>query len=299
MTTNIPSSPPPLLTLSLSINRSTPTTISKNLPSPYARPVPGFVAATLTSLCPISTKCVSHSRLYPSHLTTPSLDLTPLLHKSGPRCHPQQGPVLCRPSSRPTCSRRCRVGQKPRLQTRFVTFCFIRVVTGLCRVSCHTSDSVHLFTYNHSTVHLNPSHHEPTSPTRTVNDRPTRSFPVPPRRRQASAGTVGVFDAPTSDTSTNPFLPTNHVHDHPQPPIHPAIRIGTVSSPTIVPSKPHSLPPPTPPPAPAHHASNPFVNRTPTVPTRSSPSPERRLPPLPPRKVPPVLPPRSFPSSAS
>jgi hypothetical protein len=54
-----------------------------------------------------------------------------------------------------------------------------------------------------------------------------------------------------------------------------------------------------PPPAPAHHASNPFVNRTATIVTRSSPSPERRLPPLPPRKVPPVLPPRSFPSPAS
>jgi hypothetical protein len=140
-------------------------------------------------------------------------------------------------------------------------------------------------------------HHEPTSPTRPVNDRPTRSFPAPPRRRQASAGTV--FDAPTSDTSTNPFLPANQVHDHPQPPIHPDLRTGTVSSPTIVPAKPHALPVSTPPPAPAHHASNPFVNRTATIVTRSSPSPERRLPPLPPRKVPPVLPPRSFPSPAS
>lgn len=142
--------------------------------------------------------------------------------------------------------------------------------------------------------------HEPTSPTRPVNDRPdrpTRSFPAPPRRRQASAGTV--FDAPTSDTSTNPFFPANHVHDHPQPPIHPDLRTGTVSSPTIVPAKPHPLPVSTPPPAPAHRASNPFVNRTATIVTRSSPSPERRLPPLPPRKVPPVLPPRSFPSPAS
>ena len=135
------------------------------------------------------------------------------------------------------------------------------------------------------------------SPTRPVNDRPTRSFPAPPRRRQASAGTV--FDAPTSDTSTNPFLPPNHVQDLPQPPIHPDLRTGTVSSPTIVPAKPHPLPVSTPPPAPAHHASNPFVNRTATIVTRSSPSPERRLPPLPPRKVPPVLPPRSLPSSAS
>lgn len=146
-------------------------------------------------------------------------------------------------------------------------------------------------------VHLNPLHHEPTSPTRPVNDRPTRPFPAPPRRRQASAGTV--FDAPTSDTSTNPFLPANQVHDHHQPPIHPDLRTGTVSSPTIVPAKPHPLPVSTPPPAPAHHASNPFVNRTTTIVTRSSPSPERRLPPLPPRKVPPVLPPRSFPSPAS
>jgi len=140
-------------------------------------------------------------------------------------------------------------------------------------------------------------HHEPSTPTRPVNDRPSRSFPAPPRRRQASTGTV--FDAPTSDTSTNPFLPANHVHDHPQPPIHPDLRTGTVSSPTIVPAKPHPLPVSTPPPAPAHHASNPFVNRTTTIVTRSSPSPERRLPPLPPRKVPPVLPPRSFPSTTS
>ena len=132
------------------------------------------------------------------------------------------------------------------------------------------------------------------SPTRPVNDRPTRTFPAPPRRRQASAGTV--FDAPTSDTSTNPFLHTNHVHDHPQPPIHPDLRTGTVSSPTIVPAKPQPL---STLPAPAHHASNPFVNRPGTVVTRSSPSPERRLPPLPPRKVPPVLPPRSFPSPVS
>jgi hypothetical protein len=153
------------------------------------------------------------------------------------------------------------------------------------------------FAYNQSAVHLNPLHHEPTSPTRPVNDRPTRSFPAPPRRRQASAGTV--FDAPTSDTNTNPFLPANQVHDHPQPPIHPDLRIGTVSSPTIVPAKPHPFPVSTPPPALAHHASNPFVNRTGTIVTRSSPSPERRLPPLPPRKVPPVLPPRSFPSTAS
>jgi hypothetical protein len=137
-------------------------------------------------------------------------------------------------------------------------------------------------------------HNEPTSLTRPVNDRPTRSFPAPPRRRQASAGTV--FDAPTSDTSINPFLPTNHVHDRPQPPIHPDIRTGTVSSPTIVPAKPQPLPVSTPPPTPAHHASNPFVIHAATVVTRSSPSPERRLPPLPPRKVPPVLPPRSFPS---
>jgi hypothetical protein len=132
------------------------------------------------------------------------------------------------------------------------------------------------------------------SPTRPVNDRPTRTFPAPPRRRQASAGTV--FDAPTSDTSTNPFLPTNLVHDHPQPPIHPDLRTGTVSSPTIVPAKPQPLPTR---PAPTHHASNPFVNRAGTIVTRSSPSPERRLPPLPPRKVPPVLPPRSFPSPTS
>lgn len=154
--------------------------------------------------------------------------------------------------------------------------------------------------YNQSAVHLNPLHNEPVSPTRPVNDPPSRFFPAPPRRRQASAGTV--FDAPTSDTSTNPFFPTNHVHDHPHPPIHPDLRTGTVSSPTIVPAKPQPMPISTPPPPPvlAHHASNPFVNRPTTVATtRSSPSPERRLPPLPPRKVPPVLPPRSFPSPVS
>ncbi|KAH9955826.1 hypothetical protein BC827DRAFT_1234953 [Russula dissimulans] len=134
-------------------------------------------------------------------------------------------------------------------------------------------------------VYLNNLHNEPASPTRT--------FPAPPRRRQASAG-GSVFDAPTSDT--NPFaLP----HDHPQPPIHPDLRTGTVSSPTIVPAKPQSLPPSVTPPTPPHHASNPFVARAAAVANRSSPSPERRLPPLPPRKVPPVLPPRSHPVLAS
>lgn len=149
--------------------------------------------------------------------------------------------------------------------------------------------------YNHSAVHLNPSHNEPASPTRPVNDHPTRPFPAPPRRRQMSAS--GVFDAPTSDS--NPFVPTNHTHDHPHPPIHPDLRTGTVSSPTIVPAKPPPLPPSTTSPARPHHASNPFVTRATSVPTRSSPSPERRLPPLPPRKVPPVLPPRSLPGTPS
>jgi hypothetical protein len=132
-------------------------------------------------------------------------------------------------------------------------------------------------------------HNEPASPTRPVNDRPTRPFPAPPRRRQISAG--GVFDAPTSDT--NPFSPTNHTHDHPQPPIHPDLRTGTVSSPTIVPARPQlPLPVSTHP----HHASNPFVARAAAASTRSSPSPERKLPPLPPRKIPPVPPPRSLPT---
>ena len=144
-----------------------------------------------------------------------------------------------------------------------------------------------------SLVHLNPLHNEPTSPTRPVNDRPPRPFPAPPRRRQFSAGAV--FDAPTSDT--NPFSPTGLSHDHPQPPIHPDLRTGTISSPTIVPAKPQPLPPPATPPIRPHRASNPFVARAAAVAARSSPSPERKLPPLPPRKVPPVPPPRSLPAS--
>ncbi|KAI0290722.1 hypothetical protein BC826DRAFT_1025903 [Russula brevipes] len=141
-------------------------------------------------------------------------------------------------------------------------------------------------------VYLNPLRNEPASPTRPVNDRPTRPFPAPPRRRQFSGG--GIFDAPTSDT--NPFAAhTNHVHDHPQPPIHPDLRTGIVPSPTIAPPKSQPLPPSTDLPAHLHHSSNPFVTRAATVAARSSPSPERRLPPLPPRKVPPVLPPRSLP----
>jgi hypothetical protein len=65
---NIPSSPPPSPTLSLPIPRSNQTMRSRNLPSPYARPAPGFAAATLTSPCPISTKFVSLSLSRP-HLT--------------------------------------------------------------------------------------------------------------------------------------------------------------------------------------------------------------------------------------
>jgi len=163
---------------------------------------------------------------------------------------------------------------------------------GVTHVVCPQSYLLFYGAYDQFTVYLNNLHNEPASPTRPVNDRPTRTFPAPPRRRQASAG-GSVFDAPTSDT--NPFAPTGHVHDHPQPPIHPDLRTGTVSSPTIVPAKPRSLPPSTAPPAPPHHASNPFVARATVVASRSSPSPERRLPPLPPRKVPPVLPPRSHP----
>ena len=148
--------------------------------------------------------------------------------------------------------------------------------------------------HSQSPVHLNPLHNEPASPTRPVNDRPTRPFPAPPRRRQFSASAV--FDAPTSDT--NPFSHTNLSHDHPQPPIHPDLRTGTVSSPTIVPAKPQPLPPSATPPLRPHHASNPFVARAAAAtPTRSSPSPERKLPPLPPRKVPPVPPPRSLPAA--
>ena len=128
-----------------------------------------------------------------------------------------------------------------------------------------------------------------------MNDRPTRPFPAPPRRRQFSAGAV--FDAPTSDT--NPFSHTNLSHDHPQPPIHPDLRTGTVSSPTIVPAKPQPLPPSATPPVHSHHhhPSNPFVARAAAAAARASPSPERKLPPLPPRKVPPVPPPRSQPAA--
>lgn len=58
---NIPSSPHHSPTLSPQIPHSNQTMISRNLPSQYARPGPGFAAATLTSPCPISTKCVSRS----------------------------------------------------------------------------------------------------------------------------------------------------------------------------------------------------------------------------------------------
>ncbi len=147
-----------------------------------------------------------------------------------------------------------------------------------------------VFAYNSFAVYLNSSHNEPTSPSRPVNDRPSRHFPAPPRRRQISTGSV--FDAPTSDT--NPFSHANQANDHPQPPVHPDIRTGTVSSPTVVPIKPPQvLPAPTTPPAHPHHASNPFVARAAAAAAKSNPSPERKLPPLPPRKTPPLLPPRS------
>ncbi|KAI0259071.1 hypothetical protein BC834DRAFT_661855 [Gloeopeniophorella convolvens] len=134
------------------------------------------------------------------------------------------------------------------------------------------------------------SQNEPVSPTRPVNDRPSRQYPAPPRRRQSAAGTA--FDAPTPDI--NPFTPTNYTHDLPQPPVHPDLRTGTISSPTIVPAKPPPPPPPATPPAYTHHASNPFVARAAAAATtRTDPSPERKIPPLPPRKAPPVLPPRS------
>ncbi|KAF8260143.1 hypothetical protein EI94DRAFT_928884 [Lactarius quietus] len=138
-------------------------------------------------------------------------------------------------------------------------------------------------------VYLNSSPDEPMSPSRPVNDRPSRPpFPAPPRRRQVSTG--GVFDAPTSDT--NPFSHPHQVQDHPQPPVHPDLRPGAVSSPTIVPVKPPQiLPAPTPAPVHSYHPSNPFVARAAAA--KSNPSPERKLPPLPPRKTPPILPPRS------
>jgi hypothetical protein len=145
-------------------------------------------------------------------------------------------------------------------------------------------------TYNSFAVYLNSSPDEPTSPSRPVNDRPSRPFPAPPRRRQVSTGSV--FDAPTSDT--NPFSHPHQVHEHPQPPVHPDLRTGTgtgtVSSTTIVPARPP--PAPTTPPVHSHHASNPFVARAAAAAARSNPSPERK-PPLPPRKTPPLLPPRS------
>jgi hypothetical protein len=144
--------------------------------------------------------------------------------------------------------------------------------------------------YCHFTVHLNTSYNELASPTRPVNDSPSRPFPAPPRRRQFSTG--GVFDAPTSDS--NPFTPTSHFHDHSQPPIHPDLRTSTVSSPTIVPEKPQPSPPPTTALAYPYHGSNPFVARAAAAAAaKLNSSPERKLPPLPPRKVPPLPPPRS------
>ncbi|KAI0058536.1 hypothetical protein BV25DRAFT_1902095 [Artomyces pyxidatus] len=136
------------------------------------------------------------------------------------------------------------------------------------------------------------------SPTKTHHDSSPRHISST-RARQPSGGTI--FDAPTSDT--NPF--TNHSHASvdlvQQPPLHPDLRQGSVSSPTIVPIKP------------PHHASNPFVTRSKTIhsttsmrsappplsgplTSKSDPSPppaERKVPPLPPRKPPPVLPPRN------
>ena len=139
-------------------------------------------------------------------------------------------------------------------------------------------------------MYLNSSPDEPTSPSRPVNDRPSRPFPAPPRRRQFSTG--GVFDAPTSDT--NPFSQPPQVHEHPFPPVHPDLRSGTISqSPTVHVKPPQISPAPATPPVPSHHASNPFVARAAAAAARSNPSPERKLPPLPPRKTPPLLPPRS------
>lgn len=66
MMMNLTFSPPPFPTLSHSISPSKSTMISRNLPSLYARLVPGFAAVTLTSPSLISTKCVSQSQ---PHLT--------------------------------------------------------------------------------------------------------------------------------------------------------------------------------------------------------------------------------------
>src|SRR6266478_3923042 len=120
MTTNIPSFPPRWPTFSPPIPRPIQTMVSQNLPSPYARPVPGFVAATLTSPCLISTKCVSQSRpsltLFSPSRARSCTSFTQVLAKT----RPLAGASSCHLSSCLTRSWRSRVGQKPRLQTRFV-----------------------------------------------------------------------------------------------------------------------------------------------------------------------------------
>jgi len=77
--------PPPSQTLSPSIPRSNSTTILRNLPSPYARPVPSSTVATLTSPCPVSAKCASLSRYHITLSHDFELDLAPLPHKCGTR----------------------------------------------------------------------------------------------------------------------------------------------------------------------------------------------------------------------
>ncbi|KAI0052003.1 hypothetical protein FA95DRAFT_1553977 [Auriscalpium vulgare] len=133
-----------------------------------------------------------------------------------------------------------------------------------------------------SQVHPHDGKSDPPSPTKPTHDPPPRHVSTI-RSRQVSSSTV--FDAPTSDS--NPFAHLS-VDNSPQPPVHPDLRTGTVSSPTIIPIKPQ------------HHASNPFVARAKTLRaapvSRPEPSPpplDRRVPPLPPRKPPPLLPPRT------
>ncbi|KZV66280.1 hypothetical protein PENSPDRAFT_689153 [Peniophora sp. CONT] len=121
--------------------------------------------------------------------------------------------------------------------------------------------------------------------TRKSFDAPPR-HPAPPRSRQPSANSV--FDAPTSDN--NPFHNLPQDPPPPVPPLHPDVRLGTVSAPSAISDTP---PQPT-----KHHSNNPFVSvsRSKTIHTTTRPSViniDKAPPSLPPRKAPPVIPPRT------